>query len=510
MDEKELKAPFYFIETVFKDSAEVPVDIEFNLPDYCPEISRILKCRAHPRVSSKSAANRSVTVDGSVTVTVIYADREEKINSYEYQYPFSKSFDAGAETEGVCVYADAKSEYINCRAVTERKIDIHGAIGVSVTLTKRQSREIISDIDDENIKVRRMSVAATVPASEAERYVLLEEEIEVGAGAPDIKCLIRYDVAAQADECKLLAGKAIVKGSVAVNLLYRGEDGEVQPLSVAIPFSQLIELAGADEGQKSEATAYVAYAEIKPKFSSAGEARAFSLDGKLNINVKTYNEESVDVITDAYSRKYEAQIASESINVEKLLCTVNDNFTAKKELDLSGGEISRVIDIWCEIADENAKVEGDCLKVYGSATAGIIAGDSDGVPRYYEKPVEYEYTYKLPAGCENLSAKPDVSVKEISYTLSGKDSMEIRLQMAVKAAVYESRKIPLVSGVTVDENKQLTAIKGAPLTVYFAEPGESLWDISRRYLADAERVKELNGIKEDSILKRQMILLVGN
>ena len=507
MEEKVLRAPVYSVETVFKDSAEVPVDIEFNLPDYCPEISKILKCRAVPRVSSKTSANKGVTVDGSVTVTVIYSDSENLINSYEYQYPFAKSFETSADTGDCFVFAKARCEYINCRAVTERKIDIHGAVSVGVTLTCKKGREIINGIEDENIKVRKISVPATVPVAEAEKYVILDEEIEAGTGAPDIKCLIRYDAAARIDECKLLAGKAIVKGSVAVNLLYRGEQGQTEPLSSAIPFSQLIEIEGADDGQKCEAEAYVAYLECKPKFGASGTARAFSLDGKLSITVKTFSEQDIELITDAYSCKYEAQILTEDFSLNKLVCTLNDTFTAKGDFDFKE-PVSKICDIRCEVKETAAKTEGDCLCVLGTAAAEIIAADSNGAPYFIEKPLEFEYTYKLPAGCRNISVDPRVSVSEVNYTLKSENSMEIRAQMAVSAAVYECRKTPLVSGVTVDESKPLGTQKRPAMTVYFAEAGESVWDISRRYLSDAEKVMKLNGIDEDYIAKRQMILVL--
>ena len=510
MDEKCVRATVCSVETVFKESAEVPIDIEFNLPDYCPEVSRILKCRAVPRVSSKAAAGHGITVDGSVTVTVIYADREENINSYEYQYPFSKSFETGVDVADGCVTVTAKCEYVNCRAVTERKIDIHGATGIGVTLTQKQNKEIVSDIEDENVKVRRRSVTATVPVAEAEKYVILEEEIEVGGSQPDIKCLIRYDAAATVDECKLLADKAIVKGSMAVNLLYRGEEGEPQSLFCAIPFSQLMEIEGANEEQLCEATADVAYLEIKPKFASSAAARAFSLDGKLAISVKTFKDEDIGLITDAYSLKYAAQITSEDICVRRLVCGINDTFTAKGDFEISGASISKICDIWCDIREKNARFEGDCLIVYGTANAGIIAADSGGAPQFFEKPLDFEYTFKLPAGCESPTAVPNVSLKEINYTLSGESSMEMRAQMAVTAAVYDCRKLSLLSGVTVDESKPQSNADRAAMTVYFAEPGECLWDISKRYSADAEKVMSLNKITEDRITKRQMILLPGN
>ena len=507
MEEKTLKATVCSVETVFKESAEVPVDIEFNLPDNCPEISRILKCRAVPRVSSKSAANRGITVDGSVTVTVIYADGENTVNSYEYQYPFSKSFESNTDTDDCSVAVRAKSEYINCRAVTERKIDIHGAVSISAVLTCRRNKEIINDIKDENIKTRRKSVSATVPVAEAEKYVILEEEIEAGASRPDIKCLIRYDAVAFIDECKLLAEKAIVKGTVSVNLLYRTRSGEIEPLSAEIPFSQLIEVSGALDNQICEADAYIAYLEVKPKFGTSGEARAFALDGKLRITVKTFTDEDIELIIDAYSRKYEAQISSEDICINKLILNVNDTFTCKDDIDFKE-PVSKICDIRCEVKEQNTRNEGECLYIYGTVGTEIIALDDTGAPRFFEKSIDFEYTYKIPAGCQNVTAVPHVTVKETNYTLQSENTMEIRAQMAVSASVYECRKTALINSVTVDENKPIKGAKRPAMTVYFAEAGESVWDISRRYLADAERVMAQNKIKDDNITKRQMILIV--
>lgn len=510
MDEKCIKAPFFTVETVFKDTAEVPVDIEFNLPDYYPEISRILKCRAVPRVSSKAVSNRGVTVDGGVTVTVIYADSDNLINSYEYQYPFSKSFETGEETDGAFVSVKAKCEYVNCRAVTERKIDIHGAVGICVSLSSRKSREILCGVDDCNIEVRRRTVPVTEPVSSAEKYTVLEEELEIGTSQPDIKCLVRYDAASVVTECKLLAGKAVVKGNVAVNLVYRGETGEIQPFDAVIPFSQLIETGNTDDTLICSASACLAYLEIKPKAGLSEPARTFLLDGKLLISVDVSKSDEIEVISDAYSRKYEAQIKSEEICVNKMLCGIDDTFTCKKEIEFPGEGVSRVLDIWCDVKSESAALSGDCLLVSGSANVGIIAAEGADAPAFFEKSVDYEYRYKLPSCGENLRAEPAVTVKGINYTISSENSMEIRIEMAVCATVYECERIPAVGEVQVNENKPLGDNRRAAMTVYFAEPGESVWDISRRYLADVEKVRRLNGIEQDEVIKRQMILVPAN
>ena len=178
MEQKNIKVPVFTNETVFTDSAEQAIDVDFTLPDYCPDIQKILKCRAISRISSKAMNGRNITVDGTVTITVIYSDENCCLNSYEYQFPFSKSFESDIDTDGACLSARTKCEYINCRAVTGRKIDIHGAAGIYIKLTKRRCEEVISDVDDKNVALLRGTAPATVPMGSADKYLIIEEEIE--------------------------------------------------------------------------------------------------------------------------------------------------------------------------------------------------------------------------------------------------------------------------------------------------------------------------------------------
>ena len=505
MEEKCLKAPIYTVETVFKDSAEVPVDIEFNMPDYCPEISRILKCRAVARIASKSVSDRTVSADGSVTATVIYADSEGAVNSYEYQFPFSKIFESGVDLTGAQVSVKARCEYVNCRAVTGRKIDIHGAVGVFVTASRRKSRNIISGIEGGDIELLRERIPAAMPVAAGDKYIILEEEIETGNSQPDVSCLISYDADVRLGECKLLAGKVMVKGEISVFLLYRGEQSEPQQVTAVIPFSQLLEIDDADENCICEAWADIAYLEIKPKFNSSGLSRSFSMDGKLLLSVKLQCGGEIDIVTDAYSRSFEASIQSEEICFEKAVCSPSDTFNCRREIDL-GAEISRVYDIRCEVSDTSVAFDEDCLMITGTAAANIIALDTAGAPVFIEKPVDFEYRFKMPYGSGDFKCDPQIGIKSVNYTLLSEDRMEIRLEMTVRATVYECTSVSVITDIKTDSTRRAQKRRAA-MTVYFAEAGESLWDISRKYLASVEEVKSINGITDDKLSGRQMILL---
>lgn len=510
MEEKKIKTPVFAIDTVFSDSAEVPIDVDFTLPDYCPDITKILKCRAVSRISSKGINGRSITLEGSVTITIIYADDCSRLSSYEYQYPFSKTFETVAESDGCNICCSTKCEYINCRAVTSRKIDVHGAAGIWVSLCNRRCTEVVSDFDDTNIELRRGIAPATSPMGIAEKHLLLEEEIEIGQGQPSIRSLIRYDTATTVKECKLLNGKVMVKGELIVRMLYCPEKGEPQIVRTVIPFSQLLEIEGITEECECEASILVSYIEIKPRVNASGDSRSFTLNAKLLICCNSYCNNDLEIVVDAYSRKYEANITKKEINFSKICQSICENFSCKKNLEFQDNIIASIVDLWCDVKTETAKTAGGYLTVNGNVIASVIAINGDGEPTFFERPVPFEYRRAISSKCDDVRCVPRIEVSNINYTLTSSSNMELRAELTINAAVYECNTMPLITDLVVDDKRKIVRRDRGAMTIYFASAGELVWDIARHYCASVDEIKEINDISCDRLENNRMILVPIN
>lgn len=510
MEQKNLKTSVFSLDTVFCESAEQPIDIDFTLPDYYADISKILKCRAVSRISSKAINGTHISVDGCVTVTVIYCGSDNCISSYEYQYPFSKSFDTGINTEGCILSVKTKCEYINCRAVTGRKVDIHGAAGIYVTLTRRRLTDVVSDCDDCNIELLRESVPATVPMGCADKYLLIEEEIELGTGQPDIRCVIRYDAAATISDSKIMAGKSVVKGEMIVKLLYAPEgNGGPQIVRYQLPFSQLIELEGITDGCDCESKVNIAHLDIKPRVSATGECRRLMLTAKLLITSECCCNNDVAVIIDAYSRKYEADINKNDVCFNKICDNINQNFSCKKNFEFPEGALSSVCDMWCEVRTDSVKFSDNAMRVCGVVTAFIIAQDGDTIPVFYEKAIDFEYNYPIDIDGD-FKCSPEITVTGANYTLTSECNMELRVELNICAAIYKCSKMPLITDIKINDCKPISKQNKAAMTVYFATAGEKLWDIARKYFANVEEIKQINEIGDDIVTGDKMILIPNN
>ena len=509
MEQKNLKTNVFSLDTVFCESAEQPIDADFTLPDYYSDISKILKCRAVSRISSKGINGSHISVEGCVTITVIYCGSDGCISSYEHQHPFSKNFDTGMNTEGCILSVKTKCEYINCRAVTGRKIDVHGAAGIYASLTRRKITEVVSDVDNPNVEVLRGSIPATMPIGCSDKYLTIEEELELGTGQPDIHCLIRYDADASVTDSKIMAGKSVVKGEMNIKMLYSSQNGTVHTVRSCIPFSQMIELESITDQCSCESKVCVAFLEIKPRISASGDSRSFLLNCKLLVTSECYCNNDVSVILDAYSRRYEADISKSEVCFSNICENLHESFSCKKNIEFASGTLSAVSDMWSEVKVENVRFDDKGMTVNGVVTTYIIALDTQNIPCFYEKAVEFQYIYPMNVGGGNFKCSPEITVSAVNYTITGESNMELRIELNISAAIYECSNTPLILDISLSDEPVKKNSRGA-MTAYFASKGENIWDIARNYFADVQEVKQINEISENVLCEDKMILIPNN
>lgn len=505
MEHNILKSPVYSECTVGKETAEIPIDIDFTLPDYCPAVARIFRCTIHPRIVSRSINASSAEIDGVFCVNVIYADADNRISAYEYQSRFSHSFELSGEEREIRAICKMKVEYVNCRAVSDRKLDIHGAAALFFEAVSRKSTDIITDYDDPDGQLCRENIPATVPMGSAEKYLMLEEEIEIGQAQLSVRMLLRYDTSVIIRECKLLNEKAIVKGEIILNAVYNTDSDKLQSVRSVLPFSQLLEIPGAGELCSCDAMADICQSELKPRTGIGGDIRSFSFSAKLLICANAYCEHSLEAILDAYSRKRDLEVNRSEITVKQVAQKLSEVYQNRTELSFQDITLSGIADIWCDAPGSKARVEDGELIIDGKTTVCVIALDENGIPVFFDKAIDFSCRYPIGA-VEGAHCHPELQIKTVSYTMLGNDKIELRIEVGVFACIYSVKNISVVTGLKPGENRKSNS-SGSAMTIYFAAPGEKVWDIARRYCSSVEEICQINDLSEQTLSAGKMILV---
>ena len=74
MQAKTETQPYEYFDPIFDGTCEAPVDTAYDLPDYCADIQKLLKCLVTPQVSSYTIAGDSLTCQGVCDIRVLYLD----------------------------------------------------------------------------------------------------------------------------------------------------------------------------------------------------------------------------------------------------------------------------------------------------------------------------------------------------------------------------------------------------------------------------------------------------
>ena len=493
-------------ESLFCESAEVPFESTITTVN-SSGVRRILKCCHKASVTSKNASDRTVTVEGTVMICVIYLDEDNCIHSAEHAVPYTKVIEADKDLNMGEVWAEITDEKASCK-ICDNGINVSGTLCLSVCVKTFTENEVICDIDCKSIEQLSSLTGVTLPMGRGEKNLIVEEEISVGNGQPSVEHLIRQNACAVVDEVKIISGKVMVKGTVKVYVLYLPEEStRPQSFEDSFPFSQLVDVDGVTDDCKCDCKATVLFCDLTPRVSNDDDIRAFAVAIKLNVSVKAYCDSDIPVILDAYSTSGGCRVERNEILFKKIQENVNERFITKKNLEFTDGAIGSVIDMWCEIKNASYKFENKILKISGTITVNLLSFDCDGVPACYERPIDFEYIYTPKAELSSPSAVFNMTVAHCSYTITGANTLSVAVEPQVEATIYDNIKRLVLTDLAKDDSVEDKVSRASSIVLYFAEAGEAIWDIARRYNSSVKEIKELNMVADDVLKENRKFII---
>lgn len=507
MELQTVSKQIHTIETVFDDFDERPVDCDFVLPDYLPDIAAVLKCILKPVVQTHQVSGDRVMADGTVTLQVLYLDEERKcVRSFEMSQPFTSAFTVSNMDGADRVMLSAKVNYVNCRAASPRRVDIHGAFSVRLMVQSSAGHAVIESVQNDELCVKDHEVAYSVPVAMAEKVFTLNEMLELDNDTAEM--LLRTEATAQIEDCKQMAGKAIVKGEILLKSVYAADTvmGTMGTCEHRIPFSQIVDADGLSEEDMCSCTASLLLCEVHPTHNPNGESKLLSFTAKLCLSLQAYRTENCRLITDAYHTRFPLKTACKRLLPCRISHISDDVVTVRQKVELPDTDITAIEDVWCDGLTTACTCAEDGSAVEGHLLAGMIARDSHGCLAYYERPVDFRLAFD--ELCTRMTA--EVCVIKTQCNLSG-TQLELQLTLAVKRTCFVAEDHLAITEMTADEaapHTQSDAMRGCCLKAYFAGAGESVWDIAKAQHTPIDELRAENHLEGDILPEDTMLLIL--
>ncbi|MBE6759130.1 MAG: DUF3794 domain-containing protein [Ruminococcaceae bacterium] len=489
-------------ESVFEGTAEQPVDVEFTLPDYCPDVGRVLKCRATPIITGREVTAEGISVSGTARLEVLYSDGHGgQVRCCTHDTPFVTLLPSKGISGDAKVCAEARVDYINCRAVSQRRMDIHGAFTVKASAVCLRENQLKSSAEGAGVLARRQICDVSTALGHAQTAFAISESFELPESKPSVAAVVRSAADISVLDCKPIANKLIVKGSAELTVVYCTNDGVMERMSYSVPFSQFFDINGADDESCCDADISVSSVELALRTDPDGEYRRFSADIRCFADIRAYRNDTAAVITDAYSTRYELKLERRNMSFERYLGDSVRKARADGRLSFPGG-ITEVLDAWCEPV---TCVCGSGGSVNGTVLLCAIIRNEDGGFEYGETTCAFEC--EAGEGGEDSFCRGRIAACGCDYSLSGRNDLELHGEARVRTAMYSRTQLPCVVELEPDESRPRSDADGPALVMYFACAGEELWDIAREHNASVSDIAADNGIADEPLCEDKLLLI---
>ncbi len=486
--------------------AEQLADVDLTLPDYCPDIEKILKCTLTPKIQSKSLSGGQLQVDGYCVVNVMYVESIKKtIRCCEQTVNFSQNFSVKETPDNPVIITKTKSEYINCRALSPRRLVMHGAFSLYAKVLTTTKTSIYSS-DDNSIETYKNNIHCADLKSFCQEQFNVCEEVSV-ADKPAIESMLHSDVGVSITDCKAVTGKLMINGEISLRLFYLSnvETGETGKIDYILPFNQIIDCEGIDENTINNVSCDVMSYDIRLKNDILSEKPAVILDVKLCVTEEGYIINDEEVIIDAYSVNNVSKPEFEQLNIISEVVPINEIHMEKLAVKVDDGKISKVIDIYADYVSAECKKTDSELKIYGKINICMLALNEDNMPVFIERSSDYEHIVNSASDCNSLS-NTEAKVSSISYRLSDDYTAEIKCEIKLTAGAMNKNNLMAVKGVKIFDDKPIVSDNCA-LTLYFAKQGENLWDIAKEHSTRLDMLITENSAENMTLDSAQMLLI---
>lgn len=508
MQAKTKTEPYDFFEPVFDGNYEVPLDTDYNLPDYCADIQRILKCRAVPEISSYTAEGDRVNCDGVCDIRVMYLDvRGEGIKCCDFTKEFSASIPSKMTSERAVACIKASVQHMTCRAVSARRIDLHVTLGLNVLAVVQKRDPITVAIDDESIEKKTEAVSASQAVNAVSHQFTVEDFVPLKSGKPPIENILRREASARLIEVSANEDRLHVNGAVDLSFLYNSfVDGvTAEKMSATIDFDQNIDCTGADGDCLCDIKVICGESSVQPKEDTMGENTGVTVFAKLFVVGFLYRPCEIDVVDDAYSVDKPVELHYAQNNFMQTYGVHNDTLKNKSSMVVSGEEIQKILDIWIEGAETSSYCDKGKINYRVKYNVCMLYMNDQNRILYTEKGFDFNHNAELP---DEKIKKCDSSARtEIwEYRITDKSTVEISAETTVSTLLYTRFAVKQLVSADIDEEAE-TLPKESKLLVYYADEGENLWDIAKSHKALISDIRAQNDLETEQISKAGPIII---
>ena len=515
--------------------SQITLDDDYNVPDYRPDIVKVLKENGELHFDEVKAAAGAAWLKGRLVFRVLYRSDQEngKISCLKGEIPFQEKLNMDGVQEYDVIQASGEIEDLTIGVIHSRKISVRAVILLKTEEPQEKEDELCVGIEaDDGCEKRYRNTNILQLLCMKRDQCRQKSEITLPSSKPNVQEILWKSLEIRNLDTKMGQDGVKLSGEVLISVLYQEEEetDRVQWYETVIPLDCGVECDAGTEADiiyKVKARPASMELEVKPDYD--GEERVLVLELVMNLDIRVWKEQEISMLEDVYSLKKEIIPVCTGVTLHHISVKNDSQCRLTEQMELAESQ-EKILQI-CS-CEGTVHLESTELTEQGVRAEGILVTEllyittDDQMPigsareiypfeQLIEIPQQTARTERnKPEGPETLEQKNklqtelDCRISQLSAVMLDQDHVEIKAVIGLNLLAFEQEQIDNITD-TCEEPLDMEQLQKRPgLVGYIAKDGDSLWSIAKENHTTVEDILRDNHRTDEDLRRGEKILIV--
>ena len=515
--------------------SQITLDDDYNVPDYRPDIVKVLKEKGELHFDEAKAAAGAAWLKGRLVFRVLYRSDQEngKISCLKGEIPFQEKLNMDGVQEYDVIQASGEIEDLTIGVIHSRKISVRAVILLKTEEPREKEDELCVGIEaDDGCEKRYRNTNILQLLCMKRDQCRQKSEITLPSSKPNVQEILWKSLEIRNLDTKMGQDGVKLSGEVLISVLYQEEEetDRVQWYEMVIPLDCGVECDAGTEADiiyKVKARPASMELEVKPDYD--GEERVLVLELVMNLDIRVWKEQEISMLEDVYSLKKEIIPVCTGVTLHHISVKNDSQCRLTEQMELAESQ-EKILQICScegtvhlestELTEQGVRAEGilvtellyittDDQMPIGSAREIYPFEQLIEIPQQTarterNKPEELEALERK----NKLQTELDCRISQLSAVMLDQDHVEIKAVIGLDLLAFEQEQIDNITD-TCEEPLDMEQLQKRPgLVGYIAKDGDSLWSIAKENHTTVEDILRDNHRTDEDLRRGEKILIV--
>lgn len=497
---------------------QITLEEDINLPDTKEDMESIVFYNYRVIIEEVKTGEQKVHIRGKIVYSILYKSEETgRLCSMEGSIPVSEQLYMEGVGGADKVQIRPQVEDFSAGIINSRKISIQSVLELYAYVQEMYDEEITTGLEGVPCEMLQKDCDFTQLAVCKKDIFRFRESVTIPNNMPNVEDVVWSSIKVKDMEYKPLDGQLSVQGKIHIFVIYDGErESYNQMHQTVIPFSTMMECSGCNMNMMSQISFEVVDSQLHLEPDYDGEARSFSVELVMELDMKLYEMQKVSTLWDVYGIQNELNPDVRAISYDVLKEQNAGTIRVVDKINMPAGDLGQAKIVYtdgksvlekCEVTEEGIVLNGmlACQMLYSTGT-----GENEYSNRQFMIPFAkvIEFPDSISDDKKNITCNVLLNCSDMQSAFDMEGNLEVKADVTYNALVFENQAGRNIVDIDISEMDMEKYNSLPSMAICFVKQGDTLWDMGKKYCVPIKQIREMNQISSDEMKAGEKILIV--